>query len=192
MNYNNLNQELSEAGINNHSDSTAIEYLVNSSISVKPYIAILTKYLDQLNGNELELVVRALSEKGLKNVSNKMIKLFLNYSEDYNIDLWVVGNAICIIDDKSTYNDVLQLCKTKDFGSARQMLMTSLRRMKTEESFKVLINSLEDDSIRGHAIDELRKWGDSRALVPIEKTTVKEGLFEAKAKKKAIKKLKKG
>lgn len=193
-NFESLNSELLEAGLGVQSflnkEMSPISTLVNTKTSSKPYKEILIEYLDILKGSELEMVIRALSEKRMKDVSAKLIKI-LNNTEDYpNLSLWAVGNAINIIDDSSTYDEVLKICLNPKYGNSRQMLMTTLRKMKTEESFQTLITSLEDETIRGHAIDELRKWGDPRALVSIENVEVRKGLFEAKAKKNAIEKLK--
>jgi hypothetical protein len=189
-----LNKELIEAGLETktflNEELSPINTLVNSKVSAKPFRNILISYIDSLNGNELEMLIRALSEKGMKNVSYKLTKIFEDNKEYPNLFLWAVGNAISVIDDKTTYNDVLRICQNDELGTSRQMMMTTLRKMKTPESFKTLINSLQDESIRGHAIDELRKWGDPRALEPIENTEVRRGLFEEKAKKKAIEKLK--
>ncbi|WNJ17123.1 HEAT repeat domain-containing protein [Pontibacter sp. G13] len=189
-----LNRALLEAGLETQAflneEMSPIATLVNTKTSSRPYKEILIEYLTILKGNELEMVIRALSEKGIQDVSPILIGV-LNNPEDYpNLDLWAVGNAISIIDDSSTYDQVLTVCQDPKYGASRQMMMTTLRRMKTEESFQTLINSLQDDSIRGHAIEELGKWGDPRALESIQNVEVKKGLFEAKAKKIAIEKLK--
>ena len=193
-NFESLNRELLEAGLKTQTflneEMSPISTLVNTKTSSKPYKEILIEYLDILKGNELEMVIRALTEKGMKDVAPLLITI-LNNSENYpNLDLLAVGNAISVIDDSSTYDKVLKVCQSPKYGASRQMIMTTLRKMKTEESFQTLITSLQDESIRGHAIDELRKWGDPRALAPIENVEVRKGLFEAKAKKKAIEKLK--
>lgn len=193
-NFESLNRELLEAGLNTQTflneEMSPISTLVNTKTSSKPFKKLLIEYLDILKGKDLEMVIRALSEKGMKEVAPLLIKI-LNNKENYpNLDLWTIGNAISIIDDSSTYDEVLKVCQSPKYGASRQMMMTTLRKMKTEESFKTLITLLQDDSVRGHAIDELRKWGDPRALKPIENVEVRKGLFEAKAKKKAIEKLK--
>lgn len=192
--YEKLNLELRNAGVPDHEfmgkKGEPIDTLVNTKLPAKPFKSILIKYLDLLKSNELEMVIRALSEKGMKDVSPRLIK-FLNTKENHpNLNLWTVGCSISIIDDKATYEDVLKICQTSEFGASREMLMTTLRKIKTEESFKTLLDSLQDESIRGHAINELRKWGDPRALEQIENTEVRKGLFEEKARKKAIEKLK--
>ena len=191
-----LNTELIKAGLEVQTymdeELSPIETLVNSKLSAKPFQDILIKYLDILKGKELEMVVRAFSEKGIKNVSSRLVRIFYNKEKYPNLDLWTVGNAISVIDDKLTYEQVLKICQNQEFGISRQMLMITLRKIESEESFKTLIESLKDESIRGHAIDELRKLGDTRAINPIENTEVRKGFFEEKAKMKALEKLKNG
>ena len=191
--YASLNKQLKEAGqkMQTFKDDTLspIDVLVNTKTSSKPFKDILINHIDILEGNELEMVIRALTEKGIKGVSLILIEI-LNHPENYpNLELWTVGNAIRVIDDKTTYDEVLKVCQSTKLGASRQMMMATLRKMKTEESFKTLIDALQDETIRGHAIDELRKWGDPRALQPIKDVEVRKGLYEEKAKKKAIEKL---
>ncbi len=191
--YASLNKQLKEAGqkMQTFKDDTLspIDVLVNTKTSSKPFKDILINHIDILEGNELEMVIRALTEKGIKGVSLMLIEI-LNHPENYpNLELWTVGNAIRVIDDKTTYDEVLKVCQSTKLGASRQMMMATLRKMKTEESFKTLIDALQDETIRGHAIDELRKWGDPRALQPIKDVEVRKGLYEEKAKKKAIEKL---
>ncbi len=193
QNIESLNTELRKAGLETqffmNKELSPVEILVNTKTSAKPYKDILLKYIEALTGKELEMLIRALSEKGISNVSSRLISFFENKIDYPNLDLWVVGNALSIIDDKTSYQEILKLCQNKEFGNSRQMMMTTLRKIGTEESFKTLIDSLQDETIRGHAIDELRKLGDPRALKPIENTEVRKGLFEEKAKKKALEKL---
>lgn len=193
--YRTLNNELQSAGIDNkaigRTDLEPCEVLVNTKISAKPFREILISYLSILKGNELEMVIRALSEKGMKDVSWRLVSILKNEKEFPDLDLWTVGNAISIIDDNDCYSQVLEICKSKKLGSSRQMMMTTLRRIKTTESFELLLSCLKDESVRGHAINELSKWGDKKALKPILNTKVRKGLFEEKARKKAIVKLSK-
>ena len=190
-NNNTLNNELIEAGIipakKFESNLSAIETIVNTKISVKPYVEIIIPYLDLLSGKDLEFVIRALTEKGLKNVSKKLISIY----RSNQTNKWVLGNAIGVIEDKSTYDEVLNLCKDPSNGESRQMMLTILRKIKTEESFNILLDLLNDETVRGHAICELRKWGEPKALDAIICLEVKKGLYEAKEKKKAIEKLSK-
>ena len=185
-----LNKELIDAGLTcgefMDEKLSPISTLVNAKTSAKPYRLILTKYLHLLESKELEMVIRALSERGMKEVSEVFVKFFNKDKEIKGLDFWALGNALSIIDDKNGYSDIMKICKNPDFGRSRQMLMTSLRIIKTEDSYEILLDSLTDESIRGHAIEQLGKWGDKRALPIIEKLDVKKGLYESKVKNKAI------
>lgn len=192
--YEKLNIELIKAGVKTEKSLTedfdAVCTLVNTKSSAKPYQEILLSYLDKVNGNEQEMIVRALTEKGLKEVSRQLVKLFYIEKELNQGKLWAVGNALSVIDDKSTYNQILEICKNNKFGIARQMLMPTLRKINTEVSFRLLMDCLNDATVKGHALIELRKLCDPRALKTIENLQVRKGTLEEKEKKKAIAKLK--
>jgi HEAT repeat protein len=188
--YKELNTELKKYGIEDINilgeTCEPITRLVNSEVSSKPYADILIKYLGKLNRNETEMVVRALTEKGNNKASPTLINMFKNGKD---IDLWTVGNALYVIDDKSSYDKILKLCQDKSFGTARQMLMGTLARMKSDKAYKVLIECLSDSTVKGHAIEAIGRFGNPKALEIIEKIEVKKGKYEFKAKRTAIRRL---
>ena len=101
-----------------------------------------------------------------------------------------MGNALYVIDDKASYQDILKICQDKTKGIARQMLMGTLARMKSDEAYKVLVDSLNDQTIRGHAIEALGRFGNTKAIQTLETLEVKKGLFEYRARITALKRLK--
>jgi hypothetical protein len=170
-----------------------VNLLVNGGISAKPYQDILISYLDSgLSPNELEMVVRALSQKGLRRATGRLLAFF----EDANFKtspglLWAVGNAVYAIADREHVDQMIMTCRRHDLGCARQMLVLHLSRFKnTEEVFQTLVSLLPDESVRGHVLEALWRYGDPRAIPAIEATVVQAGLFEAKAKQTALKRLK--
>ncbi len=73
---------------------------------------------------------------------------------------------------------------------SKQMLALHLARFKkNEEVFQTLISLLQDELVRGHALDALGRYGDARAIPVIEATPVRAGLYEAHAKQAALKRL---
>ncbi|ASV29895.1 HEAT repeat domain-containing protein [Maribacter cobaltidurans] len=189
--YNELNTELKKHGIKDMEVFgevlRPIDRLVNSKMSSKPYVDILIKYLDKLNGNEAEMVIRALTEKGNQKAVPTLINLF---KREKGENLWIVGNALYVIDDKNSYTEILDICRNKSFGIARQMLMGTLARIKSDEAYDVLINCLSDASVKGHAIEGLGRFGNPEAIKILEKIDVEKGKYEYKAKNNAIRKLK--
>jgi hypothetical protein len=96
--YDKLNEELRQAGVPEYKFmeeiGQPIDSLVNSKLSSRPYIEIILKYLPSLSGNELEMAIRALSEKGNTKALpaiNDIIKNSDNYSD---VIIWVAENAV--------------------------------------------------------------------------------------------------
>lgn len=96
--YKKLNSELRQAGVPDfkfmEEIGEPVDSLVNTKLSSRPYIDILIKYLPELSGNELEMVIRALSERG--NIKAlPAIKDIINKSDKHgDIILWAAENAI--------------------------------------------------------------------------------------------------
>ncbi|NIK80455.1 hypothetical protein FHS15_005645 [Paenibacillus castaneae] len=188
-----LEEELNQAGvpISTAIDNTLLnptDVLVMHRISAKPYIDILLKYAPKLELSNKTWIARIVSEKGLKQAVPFLISIFEDYKGE-NIDLWAVGNALYVIDDRASYSAILELCKNPRYGIARQMLMGTLAKMKTKEAYEVLIDCFNDETVRGHAIEAIGKFGDIRAIPLLEKLEVKKGLYEYKARETAIKRL---
>ena len=189
--YKELNSELKNCGVGDidflENKAGPLTRLVNTELSSKPYVDILIKYLGRLKKNETDMVVRALTEKGNKKATSALLDLFRNQPD---IELWAVGNALYTIDDKSSYPEILKICQNKSFGMARQMLMETLARMKSEEAYKVLIECLSDETVKAHAIQALGRFGNPEAIEILEKVNVRKGKYEFKAKNTAIRILK--
>ncbi|MFB5193042.1 hypothetical protein [Alicyclobacillus fastidiosus] len=105
-------------------------------------------------------VARTLAEKNLKEAVPFLLSIFYDWNGE-PWDLWAVGNALYVIDDKASYSPILEICKNKKYGSGTQMLMGTLARMKTPEAFQVLVDCLGDEHLRGHAIEVWVGWGTS-------------------------------
>ena len=167
--------------------------LVNSKTSSKPYLSLLLKYLEKTSGSEKEMIIRALSEKGNSEAVPYLVKMF-NESEDEitgseELILYAAGNALFVINDKSSYAAILEICKRNNYGIALQRLLGTLARIKTDESYDILIEKLSDDELRGHSIEALGKLGDKRAIPILEDLEVVKGKYEFKAKQTALRKL---
>ncbi|MEO0527944.1 MAG: HEAT repeat domain-containing protein [Bacteroidota bacterium] len=114
-------------------------------------------------------------------------------SNDYSeLFLWAVGNALCEIDDKESYTQIIEICNNSALGISRQMLfLKTLPKIKNPKAHEVLLEGLTDKNVRGHALDGLGKLGNTAAIGTIEKIEVEKGKYEFKAKERALKKLKK-
>lgn len=193
--YEELNTLLQDLGLSAHETNgvawTPIDILVNTNVSVNTYTKTLLEYLPVLKGNEQEMVVRALTEKGNKEAMPHFLKLLSKPTQLSDSCLWAIGNAIFVIDDSSSYPEIVALCSNEQIGMGRQMMLGTLAKVKTEKAYHVLIECLNDSSLKGHAIEALGKFGDTRAIDLLEKTEVDRGKYEYKAKQTAIKRLSK-
>lgn len=193
MNYDDLNNELRNAGVPEWEfmgqKGDPIDTLVNTKTSSHPYLEILIKYLPHFKGMELQMVVRALTEKCNKKASIHLLSIFKNANELNEHTLWAVGNALYVIDDKRTYPKIIEICKDKSLGMARGRLIGILSRIRTEQTFQILLDNLDDQSVKDEVIEALGRFGDIRAINLIEKTKVKKANYEFKAKNTALKRL---
>jgi HEAT repeat protein len=151
--------------------------------------------LDELTVNSgLEMVVRALTRKGMTVATPRLLKLFSDeslYQEQKC--LWTVGNAIYAIEPRDHLDECIRICRDHRLGPSRHRLIVHLSRFKkSEDVFQALLSLLDDESVRGAALEALKRYGDVRAIPAIEQTPVgdgREGTYEAHQKTKALKKL---
>ncbi|QNR25124.1 HEAT repeat domain-containing protein [Croceimicrobium hydrocarbonivorans] len=192
--YENLNRELSEAGVPDHvfmeQKGKPIDTLVNTKTSSHPYEDILIEYLYKLSGSNLEMVVRALTEKKNKKAAPYLLKIIQRRNGLSKHNLWAVGNALYTIDNKNTYSEIMNLCRDKSLGIGRAKLFGVLSRIRTEEAFDILVKNLSDQEVRGDVIEALGRFGDPKAIPLLENLTPDKEKYEFKARNTALKRLK--
>ena len=167
-----------------------VEVLVNTSHSALPYEDLLLDGLPTLRGNELQMVVRALSERGMKRAGPELAQLMA--AEEHRAEaglLWAIGNALNTINDRRTYGAVLALCADRRLGMARQMLFSMLPKIRTDEAFRCAIAGVDDPTVRGHAIEAVGRFGRPDALPVLQALKTQPGLYEHKARATAIRRL---
>lgn len=165
-----------------------INALVSGGVSAKPYIDIILRHAKEMDLDGKCWIARVVTEKGFKEAVPFLLSIFHDWNGE-RCDLWAVGNALYVIDDKASYPAISELCKNKKYRNARKMLMGTLARMRTPEAFQTLVDCLDDDDVRGHAIEALGRFGDVEAIPILEATEVKKGLYEFKAKNTALRRL---
>jgi HEAT repeat protein len=142
---------------------------INDLIKIGPedkdLIPIMLKYLKNTEDEvDKEYLVRCLSVKGFSEISTILLSEF--YNAKRNGYRWVIGNAFCLIRDSSILDEMLQIVVQKKYDSSRQMIVYGLGKYKDERVKKVLIELLDDDLVRGHALHALADLKD-KSLIPI-------------------------
>ncbi len=155
-------------------DVKSIYDLVNSSKAYPAAIPVLLNLLDEdfSNGVVKEGIVRALSVKEAIGIAARpLIEQFKKAPNEKELLRWTIGNALSIVADDSVVYDIIDLVKDKRNGNARQMLTVALANTKDRRVVDVLIESLDDDGVAGHALIALRKLKAVKARDKIERLT---------------------
>ncbi|MEZ4587663.1 MAG: hypothetical protein R2909_14815 [Gemmatimonadales bacterium] len=163
--------------------------LVNTGVSAKPYSALLLDALPQLVGMEREMVIRALSERGMPKAGPVLAALMATDRSLTPMEGWAVGNALATIRDPATFGTVVTLCGDKRLGIARQMLFGLLPGIGTEAAYEAALAGLDDGTVRGHAIEAVGRFGRAEALDQLRVVATEAGKYETKAKATAIRRL---
>jgi len=126
----------------------------------KDALPILVKWFPRMTNSRVkESIVRALSVPWAKGIAEReLIAEFRNIPYGANMGLkWAIGNALEVLASDEIFEDIAELVQDRDHGTARQMLVMALGKMKNPRAVNVLIGLLEDDEVAGHAIIGLRK-----------------------------------
>ena len=93
-----------------------------------------------------------------------MIHEFIKAPDDSQFGLrWTIANALAVVADDSVLDEVVALLQNPKYGLAREMLAVALANMKTPRAVDVLIESLGDPELAGHAVKALGKLRSKRA-----------------------------
>lgn len=188
-----INEELKQAGaptnyVHLGQVLTPLDAFVNG-LSSEGYAEILLRHLKTADYKTKEFIARALTRKGNRQATQPLLDLFYLKPPMSEYQLWAVANALNIINDPSSYESLLAICKDSNYGIARQMLFERVAKLKTQEAYDVLISCLDDPSVKWHVIAALGKMGDKRAIPVLERIQVRPKGYEARVKEIALKRL---
>ena|GEM_PF-1954761 len=189
--YNKLNARLRSS----KTPARSVNAIVNRGIDSSPVVDILLEFGPLLTvANEIVMVARCLRrpKKVFRKAVPWLLTLFHECPQNGLNDghLWAVGDSIYTINDKNSYPDVIELCRQGiKYTSARQMLMGTLARAKTDAAYDVLIECLDDPTVFAHAIEGLGRFGRTEGIPILEAINVRKGYYEAKAKETALRRL---
>jgi HEAT repeat protein len=102
---------------------------------------------------------------------------------------WTIGNALSIVDVSGFEGQILELCRNRKYGAARQMLVLSLGRLGGSEAEETAVQLLRDEGVQLHAIGALGKMKSKRALFELERLVADKRPEVRKEARKAITKI---
>jgi HEAT repeat protein len=141
--------------------------LVGSRAQYRPAIPVLIDWLehvdDRVNSTDRpkvrEGLVRALSVPAARpSAVPVLLAEFRNTRDPSGLGLgWVLGNALSVVTDDSTFDQIASLVTNRDYGKARQMIVLGLGRSKDPRAVPLLVGLLDDDDVVAHALMALGK-----------------------------------
>lgn len=102
---------------------------------------------------------------------------------------WTIGNALSIVDVKGFERQIIDLCRNTRYGTARQMLVLGLSRLRNSEAEEAALELLDDDDVKLHAIGALGKMKAKKALLQLERVLTDKRAAIRKEARKAITKI---
>ena len=107
--------------------------------------------------NEQNYFMRFFNIKGFDDIIPMLID---DYYSDETPDLtrWYISDCIYQVKSKNFVNEYVNIVSNKKFGQNRQMIVLLLGKLKEESVISVLIDLLEDEEVRLHAISALGEF----------------------------------
>ncbi len=166
----------------------SVNELLKLSHKERELVPYLLELLDDLSDEtDKEFVVRCLGVKGFTEVIPKLLTEFKSAKNNYY--RWAIANSINIIHSMTIEKELIELSSNKKYGTGRQMLVLSLGEYKSDLTLNCLVNLLNDEEVRGHALQALGKCGNPEVLSDIEMYCNSENNWIKKTAIKAAKKI---
>lgn len=108
--------------------------------------------------NELNFFIGFFHFKGFEEVVPMLLEDFYS-SETEDLTRWFIADCLYQIRSKHYIDEYLKIISNPLYGQNRQMLILLVGKLKVEDAIPVLIELLEDEEVRLHAIIAL---GDFR------------------------------
>jgi hypothetical protein len=169
-----------------------IETLADLRHQGKPWksaLPVLLRWLPKVDSPDIkDEIVRCLSVPWLGNTGTALlIEEFRKAAPSNEMLAWTIGNALSIVDVKGFEGQIIELCRNRETGMARQMLVLGLARFNSAEAQQAALELLEDESVKLHAVIALGKMKSRRALPVLERLLADKRSIIRREARKAIK-----
>jgi HEAT repeat protein len=144
--------------------------LFNKKLDYQSAIPLLMEWLPRVANRDVkEDIVRALSVKWAKRAAPLLIDEFERAEDSTGTGLrWAIGNALEVLADDQIADRMIALAGDRRFGTARQMLVLGLGKLRDPRVPDVLLKLLSDEDVVGHAVMALGKLRVTSAQSRIE------------------------
>ena len=100
--------------------------------------------------NEKQYLLGWFHHRGLEEVVPMLLEDY--YSNNVDIDRWAIGDRLYQIRSKKYVDDYIKIISNPAYGQDRQMVILLVGKLKIESAIPILIDLLEDEGVRLHAI----------------------------------------
>ncbi len=148
--------------------------LRHSGVRYREAITVLLDWLPQVTDRRVkEEIVRALTVPWARPAATRpMIDEFRRV--DSSVDptgtglRWTIGNALEVLADDSSFDELAELVRDRRYGTARQMIVLGLGRSKRPEAVEVLVDLVDDPEVDGQAVKALGRLRAPAARAALE------------------------
>ena len=151
-------KELRQIGFDFETSNQTLGFMPKNKKTILP---IAIKYYQlakmQKKVNEQNHFLCFFHFKGLEQVMPMLIEDY--YSEEtQDLTRWFLSDCIYQIRSKNFVNEYLDIVSSRMFGRNRQMIVLLLGKLKEESAVPTLIDLLDDEEVRLHAISALGEF----------------------------------
>lgn len=100
--------------------------------------------------NEKQYLLGWFHHKGLEEVVPMLLEDYC--SDNTDVNKWAIGDRLYQICSKKYVDDYLKIIADPSYGKDRQMIVLLVGKLKVEAAIPILIDLLEDEGVRLHAI----------------------------------------
>ncbi len=151
-------KELRDLGFKFETSSQAVGFIPKHK---KVIVPIATKYYQLARElektNEQNYFMSFLCIKGLDDVIPMLLKDYY-FEKTADLTRWFISDCIYQIRSKNFVKEYLDIVSSRRFGRNRQMIVLLLGKLKEESAIPTLIDLLEDEEVRLHAISALGEF----------------------------------
>lgn len=155
------------------------EYFAPSTFDERSAMPVLLEVLPQLSDPHLVAAVASHLRRpwARPEAFEPLHTAFLRWAPIDQLTGWSVGDALASAATVNQVGPLLDICSNRSFGSARQMVVDSLRRYKKVPAVTTTAAPLVDDPDVGlHAMSALRSVMGNVEVVPIlERVAARDG-----------------
>lgn len=142
-------QELRDLGFQFEISEQVKQFLPKHKKTILP---IAVKYYQQATyDNEKDFFISLFHYKGFEEVVPMLIKDFYE-STTPNCTRWFISDCLYQIRSKKYVDDYIKIISNPAYGQDRQMVILLVGKLKIESAIPILIDLLEDEGVRLHAI----------------------------------------